>query len=313
MWNGRSMMGVLNHSASSTVELYTDASGSWGCGAFWLTTGRWIQCQWPQHWITRNISVKEMFPIVLAMAIWGKLCSHQRILVYCDNMAVVEITITKTSRDKEIMHLLRCLHFFTAIFDMDLKVLHIECKSNAIADAISRSLLQILRREVSQPHLVPDRIPWPLWRLLIETQLDWTLWHCAMKLCQANLSINSQRTYGTAQKQFLQFCHNFSMPPLPASEQTLILFTADMSQSLLHISEVVFIGRTTFSYCKLVRRPIKRCIAIRVGAERKKPRGQDTRLPITPLVLKRIKQVLMLNPHDYNNIMLWAACCLAFL
>ena len=49
------------------------------------------------------------------------------------------------------------------------------------------------------------------------------------------------------------------------------------------------------------------------GLKRKKPREQDTRLPITPLVLRMIKQVLMRNPRDYNNMMLWAACWLVFL
>ena len=48
------------------------------------------------------------------------------------------------------------------------------------------------------------------------------------------------------------------------------------------------------------------------GLRRKKPRGQDVRLPITPLILMRIRDVLMQQPHDFNNIMLWAACCLAF-
>ena len=122
--------------------------------------------------------------------------------------------------------------------------------------------------------------------------------------------------YGTAQKQFLQFCQKFAVPPLPASEQTLILFTADMSQRVCYTS--------ARSYLSAVRHlhiangygdPLKGALQLELvlkGLKRKKPKGQDTRLPITPLVLKIIKQVLMGNPQDYNNIMLWAACCLAF-
>ena len=185
MWNGRRMIEVLNRSATPSVVLHTDASGSWGCGAFWMKTGRWIQCQWPQQWLTKNITVKEMLPIVLAMAMWGKLCSHQHILVYCDNMAVVEIMVTKTSRDREIMHLLRCLYFFTAIFDINLKVVHIEGKSNSIADAISRNFLQILRREAPKARVMPDQIPMPLGHLLITRQPDWTCvnWKELLRSC----------------------------------------------------------------------------------------------------------------------------------
>ena len=48
----------------------------------------------------------------------------------------------------------------------------------------------------------------------------------------------------------------------------------------------------------------------------KKDRAQKSpprnRLPITIEIMEKIKQVLTLKPNDHNNIMLWAACCLAF-
>jgi hypothetical protein len=39
---------------------------------------------------------------------------------------------------------------------------------------------------------------------------------------------------------------------------------------------------------------------------------QDQRLPITPWVLLQIKSVLARTPHDFDSILLWAACCLGF-
>ena len=90
MWNGRRMIEVLNRSATPSVVLHTDASESWGC--MWSL-------------------LDENVPIVLAMAMWGKLCNDQHIQVYCDTMAVVEIMVTKTSRDREVMHSLKCLYF----------------------------------------------------------------------------------------------------------------------------------------------------------------------------------------------------------
>ena len=59
----------------------------------------------------KEYNCKRNVPIVLAMAMWGKLCNHQHIQVYCDTMAVVEIMVTKTSRDREVMHSLKCLYF----------------------------------------------------------------------------------------------------------------------------------------------------------------------------------------------------------
>ena len=45
----------------------------------------------------------------------------------------------------------------------------------------------------------------------------------AQELCKPSLSINSQKAYQTAQRQYFQFCHSFGISPLPASEQVLIL------------------------------------------------------------------------------------------
>ena len=46
------------------------------------------------------------------------------------------------------------------------------------------------------------------------------------------------------------------------------------------------------------------------GARRKKPGSQDKRLPITPIILEKILSVLNSNPTNFENKLLWAACCL---
>ena len=65
----------------------SDASGSWGCGAVWQDL--WIQCPWNNVWSEKGIATKELLPIVLAIAIWGRHWTHRRVLVRSDNMAVV--------------------------------------------------------------------------------------------------------------------------------------------------------------------------------------------------------------------------------
>ena len=37
---------------------------------------------------------------------------HQQVLVLFDNMAVVQVISAQSSRDRTLMHLLRCIHFF---------------------------------------------------------------------------------------------------------------------------------------------------------------------------------------------------------
>ena len=45
-------------------------------------------------------------------------------------------------------------------------------------------------------------------------------------------------------------------------------------------------------------------------AKQLQPGAPDTRLPITPLILRRIKSTLLQDPYNYDHILLWAACCL---
>ena len=61
--------------------------------------------------------------------------------------------------------------------------------------------------------------------------------------------------------------------------------------------------------------PLKGCLQLELvlkGLNRRRPRSQDSRLPIMPFVLLRIMSVLDKDPHKYDNILLWAACCLGF-
>lgn len=49
-----------------------------------------------------------------------------------------------------------------------------------------------------------------------------------------------------------------------------------------------------------------------IKRENAKTRSPPTRLPITIDIMGKIKEVLLQHPAEYNNILLWAACCLAF-
>ena len=59
-WNGISL---LHHSSSPTKHdfcIQTDASGSWGCAAFFQ--GEWLQLQWNEAWTPVGIMAKELAP-----------------------------------------------------------------------------------------------------------------------------------------------------------------------------------------------------------------------------------------------------------
>ena len=63
-WNGSSFFPP----PLPSVHVYSDASGSFGCGAFSRPHG-WFQLQWPPAWLSVNIATKEFVPVVMDAAL----------------------------------------------------------------------------------------------------------------------------------------------------------------------------------------------------------------------------------------------------
>ena len=104
MWNGSGLLcSVIKREPQ--VVLTSDASGSWGCGAF-TSTGQWFQLALPDSWQEVHITVKELLPIVLAAATWGPLWRGFTVSCRCDNAAVVAIVNSGRSRMDRAMHLM---------------------------------------------------------------------------------------------------------------------------------------------------------------------------------------------------------------
>ena len=89
----------------------------------------------------------------------------------CDNMAVVDVIRSQKSKDPTIMHLLRCLHFICAYWEIELRVEHIPGKLNVMADAVSRNLLQVMETSDLERH--PGVVPGELWQLVVVEKPDW--------------------------------------------------------------------------------------------------------------------------------------------
>ena len=93
------------------------ASGNWSCGAY-SSKGDWFQFQLPISWATVHITIKELLPIVTSCAIWGSNWRGKTIKCTCDNAAVLAIINSGRSKENLAMHLMRCLSFFLAHFDI---------------------------------------------------------------------------------------------------------------------------------------------------------------------------------------------------
>ena len=79
------------------VEIHhvtSDALGGWGCAA--VIRSKLLQLRWPPAF-HNHITTKELVPIVLAAALWGREWTAKTVMACCNNAAVV-VVLNKGSR-----------------------------------------------------------------------------------------------------------------------------------------------------------------------------------------------------------------------
>ena len=116
---------------SSKLHFHTDSAGSVGYSA--VFGNHWFNGALDQSWIQLDISIKEMFPVVIAPEPWGHLIRLMMVLVRRFVLAAMKFNI-----------------FFKAV--------HIPTHLNISCDALSRFQMEIFRQASPQA----DIAPWPL-------------------------------------------------------------------------------------------------------------------------------------------------------
>ena len=106
-WNGVSLMLQADWQTAADLNLFTDASGTLGFGAYFK--GAWIMGTWSKEQLSRSIQWKELFAIVAAAATWGNKWQRQKIVVYCDNQAIVHVWQAKSPKNSALAQLCRTL------------------------------------------------------------------------------------------------------------------------------------------------------------------------------------------------------------
>jgi hypothetical protein len=133
-FNGRLMCLPSQWVSSEVIRLETDASGF----AFAAVLGsRWLQGSFPTSWAKVNIAVKELLPIVLAVKKWGADFANSRVLFLTDNESIMYVINDQSSKNKQIMQLVRQLVVAAMSFNIHFRAQHIAGKLNVIPDLIS--------------------------------------------------------------------------------------------------------------------------------------------------------------------------------
>lgn len=167
-WNGASLV-VHNHSPLHTIT--SDASSSWGCGAW--HNNNWFQLCWDLQSQSWGIAPKELAPALIAAALWGYRWRGGRVIAHCNNGTVVALLNNRYSRDKKIMHMLHCLFFIEAHFQFKLAAAHVPGVHNELADDLSRNKLPAFLNKAPWAHRDPSVIPFSLVQWLFHLEVDW--------------------------------------------------------------------------------------------------------------------------------------------
>ena len=170
-------MSILYHlrQQAPETEIFTDASGSWGCAAVW--EGHWFQLPWSStpSFMSASIAPKELLPVVLAAGTWGHHWMGKTILCHSDNEAVVNVINTGSCREPHLAHMMRCLFFIEAKLKFSIIAKHIPGKHNTEADTLSRDGLQSFLSSHPQANQLPTPLKSELVQNLTAVAPDWML------------------------------------------------------------------------------------------------------------------------------------------
>ena len=117
---------------------------------------------------------KELLPIVLSCAIWGPVLARRRVLFQCNNSSVVAALQKGSAKDSIVMHLLHCLWFFVAHYDIVLTSEHIAGTDNCTADYLSRNNMHTFFSINPPASPIPTPVSPLLQQLLTVPGPDWT-------------------------------------------------------------------------------------------------------------------------------------------
>ena len=163
--NGVSLLLKEEWLSSSNLMIQSDASDLGYAAVF---GNDWFFGEFSSEEKCLNITVRELYPIAISIAIWPHLFHNKFVLFLCDNEAVVHIINKQTSKDKTVMSVLRFFVINCMKNNVLFRAKHVPGRENVLADYLSR--LQVERAQEQYPNINhnPCNVPraWALYQIL---------------------------------------------------------------------------------------------------------------------------------------------------
>lgn len=156
-FNGRSFFRDEQFISNHSLHLYTDSASTLGFGG--VLGNAWFYGSWEGYAISQHITALEMYPIVVAMHVWGSQIKNKNVQVHTDNLALSYIINNQTSRDPVIMSMVRPFVLMCLKWNILFKASHIDGCHNVLADSLSRLQVERFRRLAPSAHSLPTPVP----------------------------------------------------------------------------------------------------------------------------------------------------------
>ena len=168
-FNGVSIFHERFWVSNTDIQLFTDSAGGSNLGFGAYFAGKWAYAPWPQSWVEQSIiddiTVLEMFPLLVSLHIWGEDLRNKKIVFRCDNLASVHIMNSMTSKNDRIMTVLRAITLLCLRLNVVVKAQHVSGCFNQLADLLSRFQFQKFHELAPDADRTPTPVPNHLWNI----------------------------------------------------------------------------------------------------------------------------------------------------
>ena len=160
-FNGKTLLSYKESLSSTELNMFSDSSKS-GFGA---TLGSHFICgEFPERGKSLDIQTLEIYPIMALVAMFAEQLAQKSITMYCDNISVVHALNSFTSRNVNLMKILRPLVLCLLRNNISFKACHIPGVTNILCDKLSRqqvstSLLRFYGMDKSPTQVWPCLLP----------------------------------------------------------------------------------------------------------------------------------------------------------
>ena len=157
----------LSTFTAEDINLYTDSSGSLGCGGF--CDSAWFSQKWDESFLLKHrpsIEYLELYAVTVAVMLWIHKFQNRKVALFCDNMSVVHMLNNTTSSCKNCMILIRIIVLLSLKYNVRVSAKHVTTKANKISDLLSRLKISSFRKLTGNTFddvrtEIPDAL-WPL-------------------------------------------------------------------------------------------------------------------------------------------------------